>query len=43
MEEKWINFGKYTLPVFPKSNLSFWIYKDIKNLDRSQKCILDNL
>ena len=23
--------------------MSFWIYKDIEGLDRSQKCILDNL
>ena len=43
MEQEWINFGKFTLLVFPKSNLSFWIHKDIENLDRSQKCILDNL
>ena len=36
-----IKFGKYTLPVFPKSNLSFRIHKDIEGLDKSQKCILD--
>ena len=29
--------------MFPKSNMSFWIYKDIEGLDRSQKCIYDNL
>ena len=28
--------------MFPKSNLSFQIHKDIEGLDRSQKCILDN-
>ena len=43
MEQERIKFGKFTLPVFPKSNLSFRIYKDIEGLDRSQKCILDNL
>ena len=29
--------------MFPKSNLSYWIHKDIEGLDISQKCILDNL
>ena len=43
MEQEWIKFGKFTLPVFPKSNLSFRIHKDIKSLDISQKCILNNL
>ena len=35
MEQKRIKFGKFTLPVFPKSNLSFRIHKDIEGLDRS--------
>ena len=43
MEHERIKFGKFNLPVLPKSNLSFWIHKDIEGLDRSQKCILDNL
>ena len=43
MEQERITFGKFTLPVFPKCNLSFRIHKDIEGLDRSQKCILDNL
>ena len=42
MEQEWIKFGKFTLPVFPKSNLSFRIHKDIEGLNISQKCILDN-
>ena len=43
MEQERITFGKFTLPVIPKSNLSFRIHKDIEGVDRSQKCILDNL
>ena len=43
MEQERIKFGKFTLLVFPKSNMSFWIYKDIESLDRSQKCNLDNI
>ena len=43
MEQEWIKFGKFTLLVFPKINMSFWIYKDIESLDKSQKCILDNI
>ena len=43
MEQERIKFGKFTIPVFPKSNLSFWIHKDIEGLDRLQKYILDNL
>ena len=43
MEQEKITFGKFTLPVIPKSNLSFRIHKDIEGVDRSQKCILDNL
>ena len=43
MEQEEISFGKFTLLVFPKSNLSFRIHKDIENLDKSQKCILNNL
>ena len=43
MEQETIKFGKCTLPMFPKINLSFRIHKDIKGLDISQKCILDNL
>ena len=43
MEQERITFGKFTLLVFPKCNLSFRIHKDIEGLDRSQKCILDNL
>ena len=43
MEQERIKFGKLTLLVFPKSNLSFQIHKDIEGLDRSQKCIFDNL
>ena len=35
MEQEWIKIGKFTLPVFPKSNLSFRIHKDIEGLDRS--------
>ena len=35
MEQEQIKFGKFTLPVFPKSNLSFWTHKDIESLDRS--------
>ena len=42
MEQERIKFGKFTLPVFPKSNPSFRIHKDIEGLDKSQKCILDN-
>ena len=42
MGQERIKFGKFTLPMFPKSNLSFQIHKDIEGLDRSQKCILDN-
>ena len=37
-----IKFGKFTFPMFPKSNLSFQIHKDIEGLGISQKCILDN-
>ena len=40
MEQERIEFGKFTLLVFPKSNFSF---QDIEGLDISQKCILDNL
>ena len=29
MEHEQIKFGKFNLPVLPKSNLSFWIHKDI--------------
>ena len=43
MEQERIKFGKFNLSVFPKSNLSFRIHKYIEGLDRSQKCILDNL
>ena len=43
MEQERIIFGKFTLPVIPKSNMSFRIHKDIEGVDRSQKCILDNL
>ena len=43
MEQERITFGKFTLPVIPKSNLSFRIHKDIEGVDISQKCILDNL
>ena len=43
MEQKWIKFGKFTLPMFPKSNMSFQIHKHIEGLDRSQKYILNNL
>ena len=43
MEQERIKFGKFTLLVFPKSNMSFQIHKDIEGLDISQKCILDNL
>ena len=43
MEQEGIKFEKFTLPAFPKSNLSFHIHKDIEGLDKSQKCILDNL
>ena len=43
MEQKRIKFGKFTLLVFLKSNLSFRIHKDIEGLDGLQKCILDNL
>ena len=43
MEQERIKFGKFTLPVFPKSNISFRIHKDIEDLNRSLKCILDNL
>ena len=43
MEQERIKFGKLTLLVFPKSNMSFQIHKDIEGLDRSQKCIFDNL
>ena len=43
MEQEQIKFQKFTIPAFPKSNLSFRIHKDIENLDRSYKCILDNL
>ena len=43
MEQEQIKFGKFTLLVFPKSNMSFRIHKDIKSLDISQKCILNNL
>ena len=43
MEQEQIKFGKFTLLVFPKSNFSFQIHKDIEGLDMSQKCILDNL
>ena len=42
MKQERIKFGKFTLPMFPKSNLSFQIHKDIKGLNKSQKCILDN-
>ena len=42
MEQEHIKFEKFTLSMFPKSNMSFWIHKDIQGLDRSQKCILDN-
>ena len=35
MEQKWIKFGKFTLPMFPKSNMSFQIHKDIEGLDKS--------
>ena len=43
MEQEQINFRKFTLLVFPKSNLSFQIHEDIEILDKSHKCILDNL
>ena len=43
MEQERIKFGKFTLLMFPKSNMSFWIHKDIEGFDRSQKRILDNL
>ena len=43
MEQERITFGKFTLLVIPKSNLSFRIHKDIEGVDISQKCILDNL
>ena len=43
MEQERIKFGKCTLLVFPKNNLSFQIHKDIEGLDRSQKYILNNL
>ena len=43
MEQERIKFEKFTLPIFPKSNLSLQIHKDIEGLDMSQKCILDNL
>ena len=43
MEQEQINFEKFTFPVFPKSNMSFKIHKDVENLDKSQKYILDNL
>ena len=43
MEQEHIKFEKFTLSMFPKSNMSFWIHKDIEGFDRSQKCILDNL
>ena len=43
MEQERITFGKFNLPVIPKSNLSFRIHKNIEGVDRSQKCILDNL
>ena len=43
MEQERITFGKFTLPIIPKSNMSFRIHKDIEGVDRSQKCILDNL
>ena len=36
MEQESITFGKFTLPVIPKSNLSFRIHKDIEGLDISQ-------
>ena len=42
MEQEHIKFEKFTLSMFPKSNLSFQIHKDIEDLDKSQKCILDN-
>ena len=42
MEQERIKFGKFTLLVFPKSNISFRIHIDIEGLDRSQKCILNN-
>ena len=42
MEQERITFGKFTLPVIPKSNLSFRIHKDIEGVDRSQKFMLDN-
>ena len=43
MEQERIKFGKFTLLVFSKSNMSFQIHKDIEGLNISQKCILDNL
>lgn len=43
MEREKITFGKVTLPVILKSNLSFRVHKDIEGLDRSQKCILDHI
>ena len=43
MEQEHIKFEKFTLSVFPKSNMSFRIHKGIEGLDISQKCILDNL
>ena len=43
MEQERITFEKFTLSVIPKSNLLFRIHKDIERVDRSQKCILDNL
>ena len=43
IKQERIKFGKFTLSVFPKSNMSFRIHKDVEGLDRSQKCILDNL
>ena len=43
MDPEKIQFGKVNLPTVPKSNLSFQIHNDIKNLDMTQTCISDNL
>ena len=43
MDPEVIRFGRFTLPIIPKSEFSFQIHKDIENQDKRQKCILDNL
>ena len=43
MDLELIQFGKATIPVIPKSNLSFRIHKDIENLNISHKCLLNNI